>query len=105
MEQASYQNKKLVVVADDTPIKLDAYDPDTMTDFSIETNVKSAKYIFNHSEYILDKFGKLDSFQTYVIAKGLSQEIINAVLLQGYFETNDQIKQEKKLVLYLERRK
>lgn len=89
----------------DTLIKLSFYNPDVEQCYDLVTDAKTAKYLFNHNEYMLHKCGQCNDYKrAYVLALGLDEEEVEEVLCESFFETPAEIRVKEKLDLSIERK-
>ena len=103
------ETEKVKVLVDefkaDTPIKLSFYNPDVEQCYDLVTDAKTAKYLFNHNEYMLHKCGQCNDYKkAYVLALGLDEEEVEEVLCESFFETPAEIIAKEKLDLSIERK-
>lgn len=99
------ENKTLISVTADTKLALLAYNPDVATKFDLVTNAETVIYLFNHSSYMLAKYGKCTNLlKAYALAKCLDEEEIEAVICETFFETPAETRKKEKLILLIERR-
>lgn len=103
------ETEKVKVLVDefkaDTPIKLSLYNPDVEQCYDLITDAKTAKYLFNHNEYMLHKCGQCNDYKkAYVLALGLDEEEVEEVLCESFFETPAEIRAKEKLDLSIERK-